>query len=337
MKKHFHRYIGYFAIVILVFATIIKLHSIFTFPDISDWNFHQLQKINKDQTDFSFDVFGDNKNSVKTFNNLIKKINTDNAAFAIDIGDLVYNGEKEKFRFFIDQISSFKKPLLTVLGNHEIKEEGRANYYVLFGRFYYSFAVGNSYFIILDNANKKNIDAWQLDWLKKKFKKSRKYKNRFVFMHVPLFDPRKGEYKKGHSIKKIKTAKKLNKLFDENNVTMLFVSHIHGYYRGVWGKTPYIITGGGGAELAGSNPEHYFYHYIKVKVDNSNVKYEIVKLKTPDSGRVVKLIRDIWMYFYMFIRLHFIDILLSFSIIYLILYLMFIRLNWITGKLEKFK
>lgn len=55
-------------------------------------------------------------------------------------------------------------------------------------------------------------------------------------------------------MKDLDFAKKLNRLFDENNVTMLFVSHIHGYYRGVWGRTPYIMTGGAGAELAGSDP-----------------------------------------------------------------------------------
>ena len=100
-------------------------------------------------------------------------------------------------------------------------------------------------------------------------------------MHVPLYDPRKGDYKKGHSLGNINFTKQLNKLFDDNNATMLFVSHIHGYYRGIWGKTPYIITGGGGAELAGSDPNHYFYQYIKVDIDNSNVKYEVVKLKSP--------------------------------------------------------
>ena len=36
--------------------------------------------------------------------------------------------------------------------------------------------------------------------------------------------------------------KKLNKLFDKYHVTTLFVSHIHGYFKGTWSQTPYIIT-----------------------------------------------------------------------------------------------
>ena len=333
--KYFHKYISYTVVLILVFALIIKLHSVFIFPEISNRNFYQLQKIDKNQTEFSFAVFGDNKNSIKTFNNLIARLNKDNILFAIDVGDLVYDGEKEKFRFFIDQIQKLNKPLLTVVGNHEIKEKGRANYYELFGRFYYSFIVDNSYFIILDDANKENLDAWQLDWLKNELKKGQHYKNRFIFMHVPLYDPRKGEYKTGHSLKDLNFIKPLNKLFDDNNVTMLFVSHIHGYYQGIWGKTPYIITGGGGAELAGSDPNHYFYHYIKINVDNSNVKYEVIKLKSPDFELFDRLIHDVWIYIYAFFVIHFIDVLLSLSTIYLSIDLLYIKWDWITRRLGK--
>ncbi len=76
-----------------------------------------------------------------------------------------------------------------------------------------------------------------------------KYRYRFVFSHVPLHDPRKGEYAQGHSMKNMKEAIKLNRLLDKYRVTMLFASHIHAYFRGKWHQTPYIITGGAGAPL----------------------------------------------------------------------------------------
>ncbi len=97
-------------------------------------------------------------------------------------------------------------------------------------------------------------------------------------MHTPLYDPRKGDYKIGHSLQNSNFAKELNDIFDANNITMLFVSHIHGYYKGIWGKTPYFITGGGGVRLAGSNPEHFFYHYIKVQVSDTGVQFDVIKL-----------------------------------------------------------
>lgn len=324
-KKIFNKFLVSTTIILLLFVSAIKIHSILTFPEISDWNFYQLQKIDKTNYEFSFIVFGDNKNSVKTFENLIEKVNKEKASFAIDIGDLVYDGEKEKFRFFINQIKKINKPLLTVIGNHELKENGRANYYELFGKFYYSFSVGNSYFIILDDANEKNLDLWQIDWLKNELQKSQKYKYRFIFMHVPLYDPRKAKFKVGHSLKDISNAKKLNELFDRSNITMLFSSHIHGYYRGIWTSTPYIITGGAGSELSGSDPEHYFYHYIKVKISDNGIRYEIVKLKSPDFELIDRWIHDIWIYIYAFFAIHYLDIPIIFALGYLALFLFFIK------------
>jgi len=335
MRKYFHRYISYPVVLILVFSGIINFHSIFSFHEISNSNPTQLQKIDKNHNEFSFAVFGDNKNSVKTFNNLISKLNKDNTLFAIDVGDLAYDGEKEKLSFFVNQTRKLNKPLLTVVGNHEIIEEGRANYHVLFGKSYYSFSVGNSYFIILDDSNGENLDAQQLDWLKNELKKAQDYKNRFIFMHIPLYDPRKGNYKKGYSLKDLNFITQLNKLFDDNNVTMLFVSHIHGYYQGIWGKTPFIITGGGGARLAGSDPNHYFYHYIKVDVDNSNANYEVVKLISPDFDLLDRLIHGVWIFIYAFFVIHFIDILLLVTIIYLCIYLVHIKWDWIIERRAK--
>jgi len=333
--KLFNKYVAIIFVLVLLFTSGIKIHSVLTEPKISDWNYHQLQKIDKSKTNFSFAVFGDNKNSAKTFDNLVSKLNKEDILFAIDDGDLVYDGENEKFRFFLNQIKDLNKPLLTVFGNHEAREKGRATYYNLFGPFYYSFQVDNNYFIILDDANEKNLDDEQFAWLKNELKISQSYKNRFVFMHVPLYDPRKGDYKEGHSLEDLNFVKKLNNLFDENNVTMLFVSHIHGYYNGVWGKTPYIITGGGGAELAGSDSQHYFYHYIKVNVDNSSVKYDVIKLKSPDFELLDRWIHDAWIYIYAFFAVHFIDTLLILALIYLTSYIIFMKWNWIVRKIKK--
>ena len=320
--KIFNKYIVIFFVLVLLFASGIKIHSALTEPKISDWNYHQLQRIDHSKNEFSFAVFGDNKNSVKTFENLISKLNKEDILFAIDDGDLVYDGEKEKFRFFLNQIKNLNKPLLTVFGNHEAREKGRAVYYELFGPFYYSFSIGNSYFIVLDDSNERNLDAAQFAWLKNELKISQNYQNRFVFMHVPLYDPRPGIE---HSLKDLDFAKKLNNLFDKYNVSMVFACHIHAYYNGIWNKTPYIITGGAGAELDGTNPKHYFYHYIKVSVDNDSVKYKVIKLKSPDFELLDRLTHDAWIYIYAFFAIHFIDTLLILALVYLGIYVIFIK------------
>jgi hypothetical protein len=58
---------------------------------------------------------------------------------------------------------------------------------------------------------------------------------------------------------------------------MLFASHIHAYFRGVWHQTPFIITGGAGAPLKSGG----FYHYIAVTVSGDKVDYKVVKIEKP--------------------------------------------------------
>jgi hypothetical protein len=98
---------------------------------------------------------------------------------------------------------------------------------------------------------------------------------------------------------------------------MIFASHIHGYYIGTWGKTPYIITGGAGAEMLGTDPRHYFYHYLKVNITNDGVKYQVVKIKSPDFEFIDRLIHDAWIYADSFFAIHFLDLILLFGVGYL--------------------
>lgn len=106
---------------------------------------------------------------------------------------------------------------------------------------------------------------------------------------------------------------------------MLFASHIHSFYRGVWSKTPYIITGGAGAELVGTNPEHDFYHYIKVNVSDAGVSYAVKKIKSPDFEAMDRLTHNAWIYIYSFFAFHYMDIVLVIIILYLSLYLFFFK------------
>lgn len=125
---------------------------------------------------------------------------------------------------------------------------------------------------MLDDANTIRIDDQQMQWLQNELQKSQTYKYRFVFMHVPLFDPQNATNKTEYdetALADVNQAKQLNDLFDKYNVTMLFTSHVHAYYNGTWGKTPYIITGGAGAPLINAGPDHSFYNYILINVSNN--------------------------------------------------------------------
>ncbi len=243
------------------------------------------------QTRFSFAVMGDNRDGDPVLKKIIRTINEDeNISFAINNGDLVPDGYDKEFRKYLQIIESSKQPILSIIGNHEIPwYDGEHNYKNFFGKSYFDFHYGNSYFIVLDSSD-KSIDAQQKKWLIEALKRSQAYTHRFVVTHVPLYDPREGTYQKGHSFHSLKEAAELNALFDRYKVTMLFASHIHFYYRGKWHRTTFIITGGAGAPLKHFEG-HGFYNFVKVTVDGAKVRYRVVRIKAKSPGFFQRLMQ----------------------------------------------
>lgn len=287
-------------------------------PGGLNWNFQQLQRLPNEDDQFSFVVMGDNKNSFSTFQSILRDLDTktDQLAFAIDVGDLVFDGEQEKYRVFYNQIKDEKLPFLVALGNHDIREEGRAVYYDVFGPFYYGFAVGNSYFIVLDDANMVRLDPPQMMWLKQQLTASQSYSHVFVFLHVPLLAPGENLPKplntkpgkellhlmKYHpSLADKAQVNEILTLFRDYHVTRVFASHIHGYFAGDWEGIPYTITGGAGAELIGTDPEHYFYHYVVVSVDGDQVTTSVVRFPSPQAELWDRLVHAAALYIHSFI------------------------------------
>ena len=323
MPRLFSKYVAAVVLLVLIMSGIFALYAYLNEPTARDRNYQQFEKVDRSRVTFSFAVFGDNKESVKTFGDIIDRLNNSNIILAFDDGDLVLDGDIEQYRFFLKQADKLHKPFLTAIGNHETYQNGRGNYFNLFGPFYYSFSVGRSYFIVCDDANEKGLGGFQMDWLKGELEKSRAYQNRFVFMHVPLYDPRADKQGIEHGLKDPAQAKALNDLMDRYDVTMLFTSHIHGYFKGTWGKTPYFITGGAGAELVGNDQAIYFYHYIKVNVSETGVTYDVVKVPSPVDNAIVRLLHNLWLYIYTFLALHFFDIVLGLCGLYLLLFVLY--------------
>ncbi len=300
-------------VLIFVFVTGIKVAFLFTKEPAENIIYKSLLSIPK-RNDFTFVVLGDNKNSISTFGKIIEKINRDHEVnFVVNTGDMVFDGSPIKYNFLVHQIKKLKKPILTVPGNHDVADHGVENYLHIFGPLYYSFHVGPAYFIMLDNSNERSVDPYQMKWLESELQKAKFYKYRFVFFHVPIFDPR-SKRQPGHSMKDVKNAKELLSVLREGNVTMIFCGHIHGYFEGKWNGVPYVITGGAGAELVGLDPNHYFYHYIKVHISNKGINYELVKVESPDFNIIDRLGAFLWLYTYSFVVINYWVILLAISI-----------------------
>lgn len=272
---------------------------IFVFIGITVWNSsapvpirnrnqRELSRIIVDDPhDFTFAVMGDNKGNRSVFEPLLRDIDHDKEiSFAIDDGDLVQKGMVGLFRRFLSQVQeNLAIPFLTAIGNHDLNNNGsNSNYRDIFGPTYYSFQVGQGYFIVLDAVTEAGFDKAERQWLEKELQKGQTAKARFVFMHVPVFDPRGGQF---HKSLPDKDQKDLLDLFRRYKVTHLFASHLHGYFSGVREGVPYTITGGAGGSLQGKEPEHFFYHYLKVHLRDG--KADVIVRRVEAATSVVYL------------------------------------------------
>jgi len=249
---------------------------------VRDWNKRKVSRIKVDSADFSFAVFGDHKGHEFVFEPLLRDIDHDGKiAFAIELGDLLRNGRRWFYRRLISQIQrNLAIPFLAVIGNHDLYN-GSTNYREIFGPTYYSFRIGECYFIILDTSIPRSpFDKAQRQWLEDELRKSQASRVRFVFMHIPPFDPRGSGFSKRLLEK---DGRDLLDLFRRYHVTHLFGSHIHGYFSGLWEGLPYTITGGAGAGLHGKDSRHFFHHYVKVHVSGSKVETEPKRIDVEET------------------------------------------------------
>ncbi len=251
------------------------------FPSVvNNRNSKEISRIKVDPSDFSFAVFGDHKGHGHIFKPLLRDVGKDkNIAFAMDLGDLVRNGRRWFFERFLTEVkNNLTIPLLVAIGNHDLYR-GSKKYREIFGPTYYSFQIGQNYFIVLDASTLSGLDKLERRWLEDELEKSKISNVRLVFMHVPPFDPRKG---KGY--KSLADGEDLLELFRRYQVTHLFCSHIHGFFSGQWEGVPYTISGGAGAGLQGTDPQHFFHHYIKVSISGGNVETEVRRIDVEKSS-----------------------------------------------------
>ena len=246
-----------------------------------DWNPRQVERLQAPAGGkLTFAVLGDNRSNPAVFERLLKDMAGDpSLTFAIDTGDMVERGTLEQFDEFFKQIRPYgRMPFLTVVGNHDLgKDQDLTLYREIFGPDYYAFQLKDHYFILLNNNLHTGMGEAQMAWLEDELRKSQAFKTRLVFLHIPLFDPRGGD--KHHCLPEA-AGRRLAALLRQYHVTHIFAGHIHSYFSGNWDGVPYTITGGAGAPLYGTDPAHYFYHYLKVTLQEGEVHVEVQRIKT---------------------------------------------------------
>jgi hypothetical protein len=250
-----------------------------------DWNPRQVERLQAPAgSALTFAVLGDNRSNPEVFGRVLQQMDRDpGLAFAIDVGDMVKQGSLEQFVDFFKQIQPYgRMPFLTAAGNHDLgKNQDLTLYREIFGPDYYAFPIQDNYFIVLNDNLHTGMGEAQMAWLEKELRKSQAFKTRLVFLHIPLFDPRGGE---NHHCLPEATGRRLAALFHQYRVTHIFAAHIHGYFAGNWDGVPYTVTGGAGAPLYGTDPQHFFYHYLKITLRGDHVEVKVRRLPAAGSN-----------------------------------------------------
>ena len=141
------------------------------------------------------------------------------------------------------------------------------------------------FFVFLSIVGDSNLDAPSIDLLRDLVKTHRAedYRKTFVFMHIA--SPVMGDVEK----RRYRSVDEAGQLIARLEPDYVFSGHYHGYARKTVGRTTYIITGGGGDDLAPRALGH-FHHAMVMRVGPDSVSEDILPLPnvTEQSDRFEK-------------------------------------------------
>lgn len=237
-------------------------------------------KVNDKQTEeFSFVFITDmhvmpERNATKGFLQAIDTINKLSPDFVLTGGDNImdalaqtYERSDSLYDIYDEIVKSFKMPVYTTMGNHEVfglyessgiepehEEYGKKLYENRIAERYYSFDHKNWHFIVLDGIGFTrdrryygHVDSLQLEWLKQDLENTGKDKPVAVSIHIPLLSvgsqimqgPTEGF--KESSI--VTNANKVREILEQYNVKLVLQGHLH-FLEDIWYNGIHYITGG---------------------------------------------------------------------------------------------
>jgi 3',5'-cyclic AMP phosphodiesterase CpdA len=225
------------------------------------------------------------------------------AAVFLFLGDMELTPEIDKT--FARELALLDPiPFYPVLGNHEVEQMGflaidkRVAERTLARRFLgtprtpvrsalgdrivYSVDLpGGVHFIALDNVTQNGFGHDQLEWLATDLGRARAdgaTKHILVGMHKPLAHNGVATHGMDHD-GPVATAdsEAALALFVKEHVDMILASHVHQFTQFQQAGIPSYITGGLGAPLRRSGPEHAFHHFLQLDIDDAAIHVEVVR------------------------------------------------------------
>lgn len=308
-RKFSLKFLLYLDISLLLIFIFYKSYLTFFEKDFNSNNIYNIKKIEQISTpkDFSFAVLGNIKSSLDVFDKKIsKKLNTDKKLnFVISTGNSVINGAEDKYRILNKSLNRIQIPTIVGIGDKETSNNGAFKFYKHYGPFYFSYSIGDSYFLFLDTTGETSKE-WQKEWVLKELRTSVAFKYKFVFMNKSPFKIQDASLLNNQNqyIEDADYGEYLTDIFSKYKVTSVFSSGAEVFNTKNYKNVQYFVTGGAGGSLLINNSNSY-YHYIKVVVTDGQVKYDIIKQSTSSNLSVYRIFENGWFYLHSIFYLNF--------------------------------
>ncbi len=220
---------------------------------------------------FRFAALGDSGDGSQNQKDVAMRLLQVQPDLVVHTGDMIYpeasydGFETKFFQTYADLIKSAW--FAPTMGNHDISYNNGKSFTDVFvnppngtsqNELYYSFDYGDAHFVVLDNYFSMNtVGSVQYNWLVSDLAASNQFW-KFVFFHVPAYASNSQQQPHDDA----KTVQNLVPLFEQYHVNIVFSGHWHYFERMKpllggqvstieAGAVVYIVTGGGGAGLAG--------------------------------------------------------------------------------------
>jgi glycosyltransferase involved in cell wall biosynthesis len=289
-----------------------------TESDYRDNNYNNIQAIGTldPEEQYSFTVFGSAENSIAVFQKeIIPQMNADSRIrFAVSTGNAVLDGAEAKYRILNRALKKLNVPCLIGVGNSEISDGGDRAFYRHYGPFYFSFSVGDSYFIFLDTTGKTAPDL-QEGWLTGELQKAQPYRHKFVFMNdSPVVE---GD----HYISDKDFREFLIDNFSVNGVTCVFTNG-SAYTQNTVNGVTYYSSGGAGGLLPDASTGNCYY-YLTVNVSADSVTVEQIREPWISDNPFIHGIENMLNFIYSIFYAQYLNLLLIISLLLLLFLILY--------------
>lgn len=166
-----------------------------------------------------FAVFSDSHTNYNSLNDAIKIINNiPGLSFVVSVGDVTDKGTAQEFNWYLEAIKKCQYPLVTVIGNHDYRSNGKIIFNRMFGPTNSSFFYGQYKFILFDDVVWENDNSSpDFAWLQNEITDNQGYN--VIFSHIsPFSDQLKDEYQSTY-----------NQVVNSTNTILNIHGHDHIY------------------------------------------------------------------------------------------------------------